>query len=1148
MANRLNEQQALAVTEFQSDLLVSAGAGTGKTSVLTSKYLRLLEERRAEVGEIVAITFTKKAAAEMSSRIQKSVREEAGLATDPETKEYWQTQLKKLENARISTFHSLCLNLIRQYPVEAGIPPAIEVMDEGEASLDIGEAINEVLTESIKGSDPELAQLPRVLSEYGWDNFGKSLGGLYQAIRESGNGFAAVIAQSLADCEAELTANPAQISQLINAVVELLEFAGTRKLTERAAELIGGLRGEWSDYQRVLESQPDLEEILTVFAALKKTLPKNLPNIVKERVVEIHELIEALSIKLADREMAGRFKLLEWLLEQVDRKYSAAKLEAGKLDFTDQQLLARDLLKRHPLLAEEVRRGIRYILVDEFQDTNGLQLEMIDLLAGTGYSGGRIMAVGDIKQSIYRFRGAEAGVILSLAERMKAGAGKIVPLTQNYRSNPLVISFINQFSRRLFAGEAFDYEALEAWRPDEDSRIECIYTGADCELKEQARTVARRIAQIVRKGRNDGNPVEYRDIVILFRAAKAMPLFQQALQELDIPCYAASGGAFYQRQEVVDQLNLLRLVHQRHDAVALFALLTSPYVGLTEESLFWLGNNRPLSEAFYAADGLCPEISVAEGERLENFRRVILFLQENRELFGISGIIRHALEQLDYREMLRTMSGPGQRLANLEKLLLKADEFGAKGYHDLTSFLQFIKKLESVEILENEAQTQAESSNVIRLMTIHRSKGLEFPIVILPDLDRKFRLGDDARFIYHKDVGVGFKIPRKDGDPEETSLWRRIRELEKREEISELKRLLYVAFTRAKHRLILVGSGVSKAKGDTLETASNWMKWLELLLPQAEADEPVTTLDYHGIPLQIIRKVAAADRPVPRETLLSHYASGFETPVLESEPEIAAARPLPPERINLKVTGILTFKECPRRFYLEHALRLPEVADRATAVPPGVPTDSLGARVGNFFHQLARWDGEIWPERLWENAFVDLERTQRERLRNDLQRMWVNFRRSEFAGPSGKRWEEVPFQLKLDAGVRVEGRFDRLLRLSDGKLVLVDYKTHRISGEQTGPVAARYFWQLQLYALAVQALWGCKPDRAALYFPYPDSTVTVPLDETVLAETVREVTAIGRFIREHDRMTDYIRKEICSGCVYAWFCGPAAGYGEKKAK
>jgi ATP-dependent exoDNAse (exonuclease V) beta subunit len=353
--------------------------------------------------------------------------------------------------------------------------------------------------------------------------------------------------------------------------------------------------------------------------------------------------------------------------------------------------------------------------------------------------------------------------------------------------------------------------------------------------------------------------------------------------------------------------------------------------------------------------------------------------------------------------------------------------------------------------------------------------------------------------------------------------------------------LLYVALTRAKHRLILVGSGASKAKGDTLETASNWMKWLELILPQAEADEPVTTLDYHGIPLQIIRKVAAAERPVPRETLLSHYVSRFETPVLASEPEIAATRQLPPARINLKVTGILTYRECPRRFYLEQMLRLPEAPARVTpADSPGAPGDSLGTRVGTFFHQLARLEGELWPERLWEADFADLGPPQKEQLRNDLQRMWTNFRNSEFNDHSGECWDETPFQLKLESGVRVEGRFDRLIRHADGKLVLVDYKTHRISGAKTGPVAARYIWQLQLYALAVQALWGCRPERAVFYFPYPDCTVTVPLDEPVLAAMVREVTAIANFIREHDQMMDYPGKTTCPGCVYAWFCGPAA--------
>ncbi|HYH02176.1 MAG TPA: 3'-5' exonuclease, partial [Bacillota bacterium] len=699
----------------------------------------------------------------------------------------------------------------------------------------------------------------------------------------------------------------------------------------------------------------------------------------------------------------------------------------------------------------------------------------------------------------------------------------------------MVIQFINELSQGLFAGENFKYEALEAQAVNLGSRIELVYSG-ERDLQGQARMVARRIAQLVRESQNTDCPIHYRDIVLLFRASTAMPLFQRALQELGIPFFAAGGGNFYQRQEVADQINLLSLVQQRFDGVALAGLLTSPYVGLSEESLFWLSNEQSLVEEFYSLACPHPEISLPEMQRLERFRELIIYLQENRDLLDIPEIIRLALEQMNYRELLWSMPNAGQRLANLEKLLLKADQFIEKGYHSLTAFLGYIKELEAMEVVESEAQTQAEASDVVRLMTIHRSKGLEFPVVILPDLDRRFPVAGSERLIFHKEVGIGFKIPLENTEDGETSLWKRIRQLNKAEETAELKRVLYVALTRAKCQLLLFGSGAGTAKGETLETANNWMRWLELLLPVPEADTAVC--DFNGIPLQITREIPDELQPEPPQLLLETYAKQFDSPTLEAQTEVAAAvnRALPV--VNLKVSGILTFKECPRRFYLQYGLHLPEGKLMPHTAAIKHPTDASGTQIGIFLHQAVRQRSPVWPETLWQQTFGNLPPGQAGRLKQELTQMWDNFCRSEYGQQVGECWDEVPFQLKLDPNLRVEGRFDRLLQNHRGELVLVDYKTHRAGPERVEQVAPYYFWQLQLYALAVEAVWGRKPDRAVLYFVYPDLAVPVPLDGVALEATVQDVRRIGRFVAEHRQLTDFplLEKDQCAECPYGWFC------------
>lgn len=1136
MAYQPNEQQTMAIREFDTDLLVSAGAGTGKTSVLTSKYLQLLVERRAEVQQIVAITFTKKAAAEMRSRIQRAIRNYCEAAQDPQTTGFWQEQFKKIETARISTFHSLCLSLIREYPVEAGLPPATGVMSESEESLLLSSTVAEVLTESIQAPDLDRDLLSQMLSEFGWDQLANSLADIYRSVRESGTSFAAVSQLSLTTLQTAIDNNHTQTSTLIEEIESFFDFAQSQnKLTPRARTLLGDFRRSWPEYREVLEQLQGLDIQIATLNRIKKALPRNLPVCLKERVTEIHCLADALSAKWLDQEAVRRVGLIIAVLERIDRKFTAAKHEAGLLDFTDQQLLARDLLRNNPSVAEQIRQGIRYLMVDEFQDTNSLQLEIIDLLIGKDYPEGRLMAVGDIKQSIYRFRGAEAGVLLQLAKRFSGGRGKVIPLTKNYRSNQLVIRFVNEVAQRLFAGAEFEYEPLEAQLPDSGSRIELLCSGA-LDLKGQARLVARRIAQLVRESQTTDCPVNYGDIAILFRAGTAMPLFQQALQELGIPFYAAGGGNFYRRQEVVDQINLLRLVQQRFDSLALAGLLTSPYVALSEESLFWLGSERPLVEEFYDPVHDYPEISLPEKQRLAAFRELILFLQEHRDLFDIPGIIRLALERLQYRELLWTMPNAGQRLANLEKLLFKADEFIEKGYHSLAAFLAYIHELEALEVVESEAQTQAEAGDVVRLMTIHRSKGLEFPVVILPDLDRRLTVNDSKRLIFHKKVGIGFKIPLESSDDGETSLWKEIKQLDRKEETAESKRILYVALTRAKQQLILVGSGDGSAKGATLENASNWMQWLELLLGPLPPD--ATVCDFNGIPLQITREIPEETQPVQYRTLLEAYAEQFDRPTLAGKSEVAAARQLAAAVITLKVSEIVTFKECPRRFYLQYNLRLPEVPGKPGKEGQPVPAANLGAQIGIFLHQVIRQNSPTWPETLWQQTFGGLETANSERLKSDLTLMWEHLRQSEYGQLADEYWDEVPFQLKLAPNLRVEGRFDRLIKNRRGELVLVDYKTHRLGNSRLQQVAPYYYWQLQLYALAVAAVWGRQPDRAVLYFVYPDTAVPVPLDAAALDTTVQEVLNIGRFLSEHRELTDYplLEEGRCQACPYCWFC------------
>lgn len=1136
MASEPNEQQARAIQSFDKDLLVSAGAGTGKTSVLTEKYLCLLKEGRAEVGQLVAITFTNKAAAEMRLRIQYGIEALLSQTSDPQAVAYWQNQLQKLEIARICTFHSLCLGLIREHPMEAGIPPRANILNDGEEHLYLNQAIAEVFTRFQQEESEEARVFGRLLAEHGWETLLKGCRQVYQSIRESGQALAAIIGRTEENLSHWPTDHEEDFFQLRQEIDAFLEDSRKLKLTPRALEILASFREKWPGLKAALTRSAILEDVVLALQEIRKGLPLTLPVALKEGVTEIRERIDKLSQMILDSEALTRLPVYKRLLSEIDRCYHDLKLKAGFLDFTDQQILARDMLLNHPGLAEDLRRGIRYILVDEFQDTNNLQLDLIRQLVGEDYDGGRWMAVGDVKQSIYRFRGAEAGVIVQLRRQFEAGGGAVIPLAINYRSQEPVIRYVNQLAAFLFEGEHFVYEPLIATQTGATAGIEFLIYEED-DIAGQARRVAGRINRLLRESEATSEPLSYGDVAILFRTGRAMTAFQNALREAKIPYHLSGGSDFYQRPEITDQLNLLRLVEQAYDGVALLALLKSPYVGLRDEELLRLENGQTLIERFYAADLEKYWGNTWTGRRLIAFRNLLLNLQYHREALTIAEMLQWALNRSDYLDLCWVFSDASQRVANLEKLLTKAAEFSSRGFFNPTAFLTYIEDLASVDALEAEAPTQGEASNVVRLMTIHRSKGLEFPVVILPDLDRRFHGGRQQPLSFHKEVGLGFKLYFGTDEVGETSVWAAIKERERREELSELKRLLYVALTRAKNRLIMAGSGASDAKGATLETANSWMKWFQIIHPFPVAEG---YFEFAGLSIAVTRELPPAEMSGPVEERIFEADEDLKTEV-KSRPEetgrgeVAATRSAPSlQPFTLKPTGIMAFRDCPRRFFYRYVLKMAEPA-KARVYQGSEDDGELGTEIGTFFHQAVRLRTREWPGRMWERFMARFPSTDREKLTAAVIRMWDHFAASEFATYEAC-WDEVPFVIKLGPDIRVEGRFDRLLRTVGGELVLVDYKTHRLPAEAVPVIAARYHWQVRLYALAVEMLWGRRPDRAVIYFPYPDVRSEVTLDEAEFERLREEVERMVEFITAHSRPAEYPGKPDCPGCGLREYC------------
>lgn len=1130
---KLNERQQAAVTKLDTDLLVMAGAGTGKTRVLTHKYMYLLQTKKCEVPQIVAVTFTRKAADEMKARIRQQIKKE--YANSFGTRQvFWSRQLELLEVAsHISTIHGLCFSLLTQHPIEAGIDPQAVVLDEGEEYLIKTKAARNALS-SLLSADDAQSCLQVVLS-LGADFFLQHLTGLYSTLRDTGVESDSI--ETLAAATGEPNLDEIK-SALWRTVENLLQQAGEFKLTPRAKQLLAELSAHWTEFKAELKQADCLaDQTVEVLAQLLSYLPRNLNKQLKPMIEPVHAQVETFRTALATVEAVRQRPLILRYLRLFGQEYTTLKRAEGKVDFTDQQFLVRRLLRAYPRIAEEYRRGFTYFMVDEFQDTNRLQWEIIRLLTGEHYQGGQLFLVGDLKQSIYRFRGAEVEIMTSLAQSYPEKQGGVLVLDQNYRTKPQVAGVINELCQALFTTEAYPYHPLLPLGVDQVDREQ---TGVELLVaaEDEPSMLAARLRKIVADGeliiRTDSGkrPVQYRDIALLFRVRTGMKRFEEALTTYGVPYIVNAGIGFYARQEIQDQINLLRVVECQDDSLALAGVLRSPFCQVSDSTLFWLATPDGLAQGFFREEEGTwkrSEISSKEQVRISRLNTLLQTFNRNAHLLSIPELLRLAWEETGYLETVAAFPEGERVVANLEKLLIRAEEFAAKGYSGVGEFVGFLRHLSDLEVREGEAAASLQEGNVVKLMTVHAAKGLEFPLVVLPELTRLFRLNRSALVAYHPNWGVVHKVRTKEGHwlaTEQTCL---VDESEARAEVSELKRLFYVAMTRAKDYLLFSGTE-KEVKSSRIDEGDCWMDWLGHIIPGLH-EQTTEDLRFGGEKIKVTREVTwptvGKEPPRPEETAESQIASALEP----------GSYPKKPTTKRLSLTPLLTFQECPRRFYWEHRLGAePELvtADLSREKASG---GNYGVLLGEVFHRLiaGTTHGKAIPPTEWESSLQRFPAPNREQARVDLETMRTNYLRSSFFPRRGIKVEnEFPFLLNL-SGVVINGVIDRILFTPDGNFTVVDFKTNR-RVPAPGKILERYLFQITLYSLALREIFGRLPTEAWVYFVRADVKLPCPLTAANLALTEQKIRETVEYITAHDQPEDYSAGEDCRFCPFTSWC------------
>jgi ATP-dependent helicase/nuclease subunit A len=1053
-----NREQLRAIEE-QGVVFVSAGAGTGKTTVIVERFCRAVCERGFDVDSILVITYTERAAGELRGRIRKRLHELGRHDLE-----------RELDAAWISTIHGFCHRLLKAHPFAAGIDPRFRILDDSQGRVIRGEAFRAALAEFCGDDEARL----RLLASYGGRRLRRMLTGVHETLRSSG---------------LELRIDPREQPKLDEAVGELRELA-------RAAGDDAALR--FVDSAAGPEGLLDLSDLQT-------------PELDEARRGVERAALEALAAR--DREQ------LQELMLTYDRAYREAKDRESALDFEDLQLLARELLQEQAEIRERESWRFRSIMVDEFQDTNRLQCELVDLLARED---GELFFVGDEFQSIYRFRHADVEVFRERREQV----GGVLALTQNYRSRPEVLEVINHLfaadfgetfqpleAAGRFADPAFG-PAVELLVTDKTSYAE---TGVHWR-KAEARHIARRLRDLVDAGEADPG-----EIVLLFAAGTDARVYEEELRALGLPTFRATGRDYYHQQQVVDLLNYLRLLHNRYDDEALVGVLASPFVGVSNDALVLLRRNAPKRPLYCGLEKELPEgLSERDARLFQAFRQRFGRLAAQASSLSLERLCEQVVAEHDYDLAVLAQWDGRRRYANLRKLARLARSYEELRGPDVQGFVRFVAEQDAVGASELEAVAEEEGTDVIRLLTIHSAKGLEFKVVVVADAGRDRARPDADEILCLPDGRLGFRV----ADPETgkrltTAEYEAVKAAEQDAEEAERRRLYYVAMTRAIDRLI-----VSGAIGDRGADSATPIGWVLGRLEATELEETDASVEIERGGARVLVRLDrfSPDPPVVDTTVVEQLelfeisengGGALEAPELAPLAEI----PEPPlHRVRrLSYSALSLFERCSYRYFAERIVGL-RPAEAAGSVPGR--TGLAATEIGDAVHVLLEYvdlRSPAVPENLEElvrGRYPAVTEEELVRIRGFVASYCGSELGARIASLEGAE-PELPFAFEHD-GVLLHGRIDVLHRDGPRALVL-DYKTNSLAEADAEPeeiVESDYRLQRLVYALACFRAGAEEVEVVYHFLERPDAVVSatfapgdVPALESELSAAIDKLQA-----------------------------------------
>jgi ATP-dependent helicase/nuclease subunit A len=1037
----LNSYQQKAL-DTKRDIIVAAGAGSGKTRVLVSRYISLfLADSDLKIDNVVAITFTEKAAAELRNRVDAAFRHHLTQSKEPEIQKRLVTLLEELSLAWIGTIHGFCSRIIREFPLEAGVDADFSILDEYDSFRIICDSIEDTIYRIARDrASPLAGELRFLLRHLEGNRLRDILIGLFYH------------------------------RDIASSHVNRYETESEENLLKRERRAVAAL-------------DPDKD--------------------FNEALQRIH---------------ARCLKALAHIYITVCKEVDLRKGFGTSLDFDDLLIRAEDLLKNSSTVREKLQRRFRYILVDEFQDTDPLQWRLFRILTETS-TPGSLFLVGDSMQSIYGFRRADVrlfskaveyvqtkntaahtekipiiGELEKIASEKSVRLG-LLHLPINYRSLPVIIDFANFFfSKIMTPGEnkkSFEvaYEPLIGSRDKEPGLIEIFYADPkqlpendpDSRLPKEeyeGEMIARRIRQLLDE--NFSPHFNAGEIAILLRARTHLKSYESALMRHRIPFLTVGGSGFFERQEILDMANLLQFLVSPENDSALLGLLRSPFMLIPDDLLFRASDREGacLWDRIRAAAHNADTIKDDERARLSWIVETLEYFLARAQRIPLPILLEDFLTKTDGWKILAAGPEGKRNRENLDKFLSWAREFDASGFNSLIDFTEHFKIMVENAEREGEAPLYFEEVNAVKIMTIHKAKGLEFPAVFLPGISSHFRLYDDP-FIIDEQFGLAMKLadPSQLFATSDTALYSVLKEMEKDKIISEEKRLFYVGVTRAMRFLALSLTPVDK-RAATRQSRRLLLNGVfkeigslpEVKKIQFTQNSRTWTIKIHNsLPLP----------PSNKENEMGKKESIFSTDALASPPTsiLPITAKISPRRFM--VTQLMEFERCPLKYYLTRLVGWTEQMLKEVGVPStfGVEEDrpeiSLRLIRGSVIHALLEkypFPPEMKPEDIVISLLgqeAALSPDEKNALQSDILRAWAELVTKPFIQrliACQERRAELPFQIQFGDDI-LAGRVDACVKNEKGEWMVIDFKTGHAPDEGAAKDSLRYQIQMDAYGL-----------------------------------------------------------------------------------